>query len=91
MTFPLAPALAASAKAHVVYGPARATARLVANADAAYDREDRDWFYNLSTAHLVTLWGLVSGENFLTPAGPWDDEVYDALAAHGWFDTATEN
>jgi len=56
---------------------------LFAGADAAYDREDGDWFYALSEADLVVLWDSVSGLNFLDAEGPWDDEVYDALAEKG--------
>lgn len=55
-------------------------------ADGAYERQDRAWFYSLPTEKLVQLWGAVSAENFLTPAGAWDDEVADALAERGYFD-----
>lgn len=55
-------------------------------AEAAYDREDRAWFTALTTEDLETLWAQVSGPNLFTPAGPWDDEVFDALAERGWFE-----
>ena len=55
-------------------------------ADAAYERQDREWFYALPTEDLEALWAQVSGPNLFTPAGPWDDEVYDALAERGWFE-----
>lgn len=58
---------------------------LFAAADAAYDAEDRDWFEGLSEPELLTLWASVSGENFLEMEGPWDDEVFDALASKGYF------
>lgn len=61
------------------------TERLNAAADAAYEREDRAWFTALSTGDLETLWAQVSGPNLFTAAGPWDDEVYDALAERDWF------
>jgi len=63
------------------------TKRLNAEADAAYEREDRAWFYALPTKALETLWAQVSGPNTFDAAGPWDDEVYDALAERGWFTT----
>lgn len=58
---------------------------LVNAANDAYDRRDRAWFNNQTTADLDTLWTLVSGINTFTPAGSWDDEVYDALDARGRF------
>ena len=59
---------------------------LVDAANDAYDRQDQGWFFAQSTDALVTLWNLVAGINMFTPAGPFDDEVYDALDARGWFD-----
>lgn len=65
---------------------AKAVLSLNDGADAAYDRQDRAWFTALTTGDLETLWAQVSGPNFLAAtAGPWDDEVYDALDARGWF------
>ena len=58
-------------------------ADLFAAADAAYDQDDRAWFYGLSTEDLLVLWDSVSGANFIDAEGPWDDEVYDALAERG--------
>ena len=58
---------------------------LFAAADAAYDAEDREWFEALSEPELLTLWASVSNENFLEAEGPWDDEVFDALASKGYF------
>lgn len=57
---------------------------LFAAADAAYDRDDRAWFYALPMADLLVLWDSVSGFNFIDMEGPWDDEVYDALAGRGY-------
>lgn len=62
--------------------------RLADAATDAYDRHDQAWFGNQPTTDLAALWDLVSGINTFTPAGPFDDEVYDALAARGWFDQA---
>lgn len=63
-----------------------ANAELFAAADTAYDRNDWNWYENLSEAELVVLWDSVSGDNLFAPAGPWDDEVFDALAGRGFFD-----
>lgn len=60
---------------------------LYAEAEAAYDREDQEWFNSLSTEHLVAMWALCITIN----APSWDDEVYDALAARGHWDQTTEN
>lgn len=58
---------------------------LINEADAAYDRDDQDWFNRQDTADLLILWNLVSGENLFSPAGSWDDEVHDALFLRGHF------
>ena len=58
-------------------------AAIRARADAAYEKDDRAWFYNAPLDHLAVLWGLACA----TMAGAsWDDEVFDALAARGWFE-----
>ena len=57
---------------------------LFSGADAAYDAEDSSWFESLSMDDLLILWDSVSGNNFIDMEGPWDDEVYDALAAKGY-------
>lgn len=52
-------------------------------ADAAYERQDQEWFDTAPLDHLAVLWGIACA----TLAGAsWDDEVYDALAKRGWFD-----
>lgn len=51
-------------------------------ADAAYDREDRQWFYKLTTEELVHLWTICCDIN---QGAAWDDEVYDALAERNYF------
>ena len=56
---------------------------LFSGADAAYDREDDGWFEALSNEDLLILWDSVSGNNFIDMEGPWDDEVYEALANRG--------
>lgn len=55
---------------------------LLSEAEAAYDREDQEWFNRLSTENLVAMWALCITIN----APSWDDEVYDALAARGHWD-----
>jgi hypothetical protein len=55
---------------------------LMARAEKAYAAENRGWFTALPTADLAALWGVAC----VTEA-PWDDEVYDALAARGWFES----
>lgn len=63
--------------------PLPKSAALMADAGAAYDREDRAWFYALPTDRLAFLWGVACAN----PTGTaWDDEVYDALAERGWFE-----
>ena len=57
-------------------------ATIIAGADAAYDREDRAWFYALPTESLTLLWGVAVAN---VSGASWDDEVYDALAERGWF------
>lgn len=59
--------------------------QLVDAANDAYDRQDQAWFDAQATEDLVALWDLVSGINTFSPAGSWDDEVYDALASRDWF------
>lgn len=63
-----------------------AHSNLLADADSAYDRQDRAWFKALPVESLEFLWAHVSGPNLLNPAGSWDDEVFDALWPHGWFE-----
>ena len=57
---------------------------LFSGADAAYDAEDSSWFESLSMDDLLILWDSVSGNNFIDMEGPWDDEVYEALADKGY-------
>jgi hypothetical protein len=64
---------------------ARDLARRLA-ADAAYDRDDRAWFYAQPTETLAALWALCCDVATM-PA--WDDEVYDALAARGHFEVGS--
>lgn len=52
-------------------------------ADAAYDRDDRQWFYNAPLDYLCVLWGIACANPF---GASWDDEVFDALAERGWFE-----
>jgi hypothetical protein len=59
-------------------------ATIIASADAAYDREDQAWFDALPTESLTLLWGVACAN---ISGASWDDEVYDALAERGWFDT----
>lgn len=59
-----------------------ATTTLTARADAAYDAEDRDWFYAQSTEDLVALWALCCD---IETMPSYDDEVYDALASRNYF------
>lgn len=55
---------------------------LVFAADKAYDRNDQAWFDLLSTESLVELWTIAC-----SPEGAaWDDEVYDALARHDYWE-----
>lgn len=56
-------------------------ALLIAAAEKAYDAEDQAWFDALPAADLAALWGVAC----VSEVG-WDDEVFDALARHGWFD-----
>lgn len=56
-------------------------AALIAEADKAYEAEDQAWFEALPTENLTALWGIACVTDV-----SWDDEVYDALAARGWFD-----
>ena len=56
---------------------------LLADAMAAYDREDQAWFDALPTDVLAFLWGVAVAD---LSGAAWDDEVYDALASRGWFD-----
>jgi hypothetical protein len=58
---------------------------LFTGADAAYDRRDQGWFDALSMDDLAVLWDSVSGENMIDMQGSWDDEVYEALYAKGYF------
>lgn len=62
--------------------------QLIQDANAAYARDDREWFYNQSTDNLVVLWAICCDIN---QGAAWDDEVYDALAERGYFkDEETE-
>lgn len=56
--------------------------RLVRDANAAYDDENREWFYAQETEDLVYLWSICCDIN---QGAAWDDEVYDALAERGHF------
>jgi hypothetical protein len=56
---------------------------LLADATAAYDREDQAWFNAAPTDTLAFLWGIACAD---VSGAAWDDEVYDALASRGWFD-----
>jgi hypothetical protein len=58
-------------------------ATITASADAAYDKDDREWFYNAPLDHLAVLWGIACAN---ISGASWDDEVFDALAARGWFE-----
>ena len=53
-------------------------------AQAAYDRQDPQWFCRLPTEHLTFLWGVACSASGLE----CDDEVYDALAERGFFEEA---
>ena len=55
---------------------------LLEDAEAAYDRDDRDWFYNQTTEDLEFMWSIACDIN---RGAAWDDEVYDALAERGYF------
>lgn len=57
---------------------------LGAAADAAYDREDQEWFNSQSTEDLVALWEVAC--DLLAGGAAWDDEVFEALDARGHFD-----
>jgi hypothetical protein len=54
-----------------------------ARAQAAYDQDDRKWFYDAPLDHLAVLWGIACAN---LSGASWDDEVFDALAERGWFD-----
>ena len=58
-------------------------ATIITGADAAYEREDQEWFNALPTESLTLLWGVAVAN---VSGASWDDEVYDALAVRGWFD-----
>lgn len=59
----------------------------------AYDAEDQPWFDALPTEDLAALWGSICVLTDVATAVPrsvtmpaYDDEVYEALAARGWFE-----
>lgn len=56
---------------------------LEARAERAYDEEDQSWFNALGNLDLLALWELCCDIETM-PA--YDDEVFDALAARGYFD-----
>ena len=56
-------------------------ARLIAEAEKAYDGEHPAWFESLPTEDLTALWGVAC----VAEVG-WDDEVYDALVKRDWFE-----
>lgn len=51
-------------------------------ATQAYDKEDQKWFYDQPTDVLAALWGVACAAG-----AAWDDEVFDALAERGWFES----
>jgi hypothetical protein len=65
--------------------PAPASPTVIKAAYAAYDAEDREWFYNQSTETLEALWVICCRVNDGLLGAAWDDEVYDALAERGYF------
>lgn len=56
------------------------------DADAAYDREDQAWFNAQTTEALTALWEIAC--DIINRGAAWDDEVYEALAARGFFEGA---
>ena len=56
---------------------------VMAEADAAYEREDREWFNALPTETLAAMWARCCD---IESMPSWDDEVYDALHPRGYFD-----
>lgn len=56
---------------------------LLTEAEAAYKDEDQEWFNRLPTETLTELWERCC--NIYTMPS-WDDEVYDALAARGYWE-----
>lgn len=54
---------------------------LIDEAGFAYHRENRAWFEALPTENLTALWGIACVSEVA-----WDDEVFDTLAARGWFE-----
>ena len=65
-------------------------AALVAEAEKAYEAENLAWFEAQPTEDLTALWGVACAAE-----ASWDDEVFDTLAARGWFEqpvkTMSEN
>lgn len=57
-------------------------AKLRHDADEAYDYRDDEWFENRSDLELLLLWAHCTANVDIN----WDDEVYDALEARGFFD-----
>lgn len=56
---------------------------ITTRAAVAYDAEDQSWFNALGNLELLALWELCCDIETM-PA--YDDEVFDALAARGYFD-----
>jgi hypothetical protein len=52
-----------------------------ARADKAYLTLDQAWFNALPDIDLGVLWGIACAQG-----AAWDDEVYEALAARGFFE-----
>jgi hypothetical protein len=60
------------------------TPEIMAEAEAAYDREDQGWFDALPTETLAAMWVLCCD---LATMPSWDDEVYEALYPRGYFES----
>jgi hypothetical protein len=65
--------------------PVSKVAGIEARADKAYEAEDEAWFFNAPLDHLAVLWGIACARDM---GASWDDEVFEALDRHGWFDAA---
>lgn len=49
--------------------------------DTGNARDNYAWFYAQPLENLTALWAIACVQG-----AAWDDEVYDALAALGWFE-----
>lgn len=58
---------------------------LIAQADDAYERQDQGWFDAQSLDDLIFLWEV----NPMGMIASWDDEVFEALNAKGYFGQRT--